>query len=145
MKNRSSGYLEAVIFLLVLLLVYTAVSKLLNFDHFKVQMRIQTLPFWLSGILVYTLPPIELAAAVLLLMRRTKLYGLFLSLALMTVFTGYVALVLLNFFGRIPCSCGGVLQHLGWGPHFFLNIFYLLLTASGIYVIYRERRTSRQA
>jgi putative oxidoreductase len=60
----------------------------------------------------------------------------------MTVFTGYVILVLINFFGRVPCSCGGVIQVLGWKTHMVFNLFFLLLTGLGILIITKKRRVT---
>jgi hypothetical protein len=58
----------------------------------------------------------------------------------MAAFTGYVGLILVNYFGRVPCSCGGVLKIMGWKTHFVFNLFFLLLTVTGIYITNRERR-----
>jgi putative oxidoreductase len=135
MKITGKNILDIVQFLLILLWVYAASSKLLNYPHFKIQMHIQTLPARLSDALVYTVPSLELLAAIFLLFSKTKLAGLYLSLILMILFTGYVGLVILNFFGRTPCSCGGVLKQLGWNLHFFFNLFYLLLTITGICIL----------
>jgi putative oxidoreductase len=140
MKKPSRIFLEIIIFSLILLWIYTATSKLLSFSHFKVQMAAQTLPGWFSSILVYALPALEIAAASLLLISRTRLAGLYLSFGLMALFTGYVGLVIINFYGRVPCSCGGILRLFGWKEHFVFNLIFLLLTVSGIYIANRERR-----
>ncbi|MDB5114932.1 MAG: hypothetical protein JWQ79_424 [Mucilaginibacter sp.] len=144
MKKYQHLLLQFILFLLILLWIYTASSKLLNFAHFKLQMRIQILPHWLSRPLVYVLPPSEIIAGLLLLFSRTRLAGLYLSFFLMCLFTGYVGMVISNYFGRTPCSCGGVLQFLGWRLHFAFNLLYLLFTATGIYIVNRERRMARQ-
>ncbi len=126
--------------LLVLLFVYTAVSKLLVFDVFKKQMVNQAIPSWLSAALIWTLPEIELLTSVLLLTQRFRMAGLWLSLVLMSLFTAYIAYILTGLAGRQPCSCGGVLQVLGWKAHLVFNIFFLLLSVTGIYIANRERR-----
>lgn len=139
--NRSIAMISA---LLVLLFIYTAVSKLLDFEEFSMQMYNQTLPRELATVLIWTLPATEILAALLLLFDRTRAFGLFLSVFLMILFTGYVALVLGNYFGRIPCSCGGVIRSLGWKAHLFFNLFFLLLSVTGIVLANRERRIARQ-
>ena len=140
MKKPGTIFIKIITFLLILLWVYTAASKLLNFSHFKVQMAAQMIPSQLSFFLVYTLPVVEIIAASLLFSPRTRLAGLYVSLMLMVLFTGYVGLVILNFYGRIPCSCGGVIGLFSWRVHFFFNLFFLLLTISGTYMVDRERR-----
>ena len=139
---KSSHILNVISALLVLLFVYTAVSKLLDFEEFKMQMYNQTLPHDVATALIWTLPGIEILTALLLLFERTKSFGFYLSGLLMLLFTGYVALVVLNYFGRVPCSCGGVIKALGWKMHLVFNFFFLLLTIPAIIIIYRERRTT---
>ncbi|MGZ6416640.1 MAG: MauE/DoxX family redox-associated membrane protein, partial [Bacteroidia bacterium] len=63
------------IFILVLLWIYAAFSKLLDFNLFKGQMHRQMLPIFLKTSLVYILPPVEIGAALLLLFDRTQLAG----------------------------------------------------------------------
>lgn len=132
-------FVELTKFLLILLFIYTAVSKLIDFDQFRNQMFNQTLPHWLISVLIWTLPEIEIGTAILLVFEQTKIVGFYLSAILMVLFTGYVSLALLHYFDRVPCSCGGVITALGWKMHFLFNLFFLLLSFLGIYSAYRER------
>jgi putative oxidoreductase len=143
MKNTKSVIPEIIVFLLVLLWIYTASSKLMDFHHFKVQIHNQTIPPAVADILTYALPPAEILAALLLVFHPTRPAGFIVSTFLMIVFTAYIGLVLLNFFGRVPCSCGGVLRIMNWKQHFLFNLFFLLLTIYGSYHVFRERRRSR--
>jgi hypothetical protein len=131
---------NVIIFALVLLWIYAASSKVLDFNMFRGQMHRQILPDFLKSSLVYILPPLEVAAAMMLLFERTQEAGFMLSLGLMTAFTIYVGLAVFRIFDHVPCSCGGVLSKMGWDEHFFFNIFFLLLTAVGLSINYRERR-----
>ncbi|OOQ61930.1 MauE/DoxX family redox-associated membrane protein [Mucilaginibacter pedocola] len=133
--------MTAISALLIVLYTYTAFSKLLAFDIFKQQMYNQTLPKWAAGIIIWTLPGVELVTAFLIFKNRSRLYGYIASSILMTLFTGYVALVLAGYFGWMPCSCGGVIQSMDWKTHLLFNIFFLLLSLTGIYIINRERRS----
>lgn len=116
------------IFLLILLWVYAAASKLLAYDEFENQMSQQPLPQIIQLLLTYTLPSTELFVAALLLFGPTTKTGIYLSAILLSSFTIYIALGLLKIFKQIPCACGGILQGMGWGPHLVLNIFFLALT-----------------
>lgn len=138
---KRSTIIDIISFLLILLFVYTAASKLLDFKHFKIQMYIQTIPHKVSTALIWTLPSIEIIVALLLLFDKTRLFGLYLSSILLILFTGYITLVLLGYFGRMPCSCGGVITSLGWKNHLLFNLFFLLLSILGIYIINIERRS----
>ena len=138
MKSKTA--IDIISFLLMLLFIYTAMSKLFDFNQFKGQMYNQTLPHSIATFLIWTLPEIEIITSLLLLFEATKVYGYYLSLALMLIFTGYIILVLINYFGRVPCSCGGVIKSLGWKMHLLFNVFFLLLSLVGIFITNRERR-----
>jgi hypothetical protein len=123
----------SLLFLLILLWVYAAGSKLMEFNLFKAQMRRQVLPEFLKESLVYILPSIELITAVFLLFERTARLGLYLSGVLLFLFTAYVGLAFFRFLDSVPCSCGGILASMGWGVHLIFNVIFLLLTVLGIY------------
>jgi hypothetical protein len=109
------------------------------------QMHRQILPDFAKATLIYALPPVELLAAVLLLFDRTQLAGFELSLGLMAAFTIYVGLAVFRVFNEVPCSCGGVINKMGWDGHFLFNIFFTLLAAFGFNITYRERRETAKS
>ena len=55
-------------------------------------------------------------------------------------FTIYIAAMLLSG-SDIPCSCGGVLEEMSWGTHIIFNCFFVALSAWGIYLQRKKRRT----
>ncbi|XHR95543.1 MauE/DoxX family redox-associated membrane protein [Mucilaginibacter sp. UC70_90] len=140
MKRTHIPDLAAV--LLIFLFVYTASSKLLDFDQFRVQMLRQAVPHWMAQVLIYGLPGTEFLISALLIVPKTRLWGFYVAFTLMALFTGYAGLVLAGYFDHVPCSCGGVLKNMGWTTHFVFNLFFLLLTVMSIYITYRERRRS---
>lgn len=119
-------------FFLIVLFTYAAMSKWLNMDAHLYAMRNQPFSRLVNNFLAYALPLSEMITACLLLLTATRLIGLYLSVILLTLFTGYVAMVLLNFFGRIPCSCGGVIALLGWKEHLLFTILCLLISITAI-------------
>lgn len=86
----------------------------------------------IANILVWAVPFIELLAGGLLIFLKTRLAGLYASLLLLMSFTVYIGLVMINVFGRIPCSCGGILNHLNWEQHLTFNLAFMLLTSTAI-------------
>lgn len=122
---------EIIAGVLVLLFVYTAVSKLVSWETFAYQMSKQPLPNWLNTQLVWALPVVELITAILLLVRLTRKGAMVLSFLLMLCFTVYVGLAVFDVFGEVPCSCGGVLQRLGWEEHLMFNVVFLVLAGVG--------------
>jgi len=80
-----------------------------------------------------------------LAIKRTRVAGLVFSFWMLLVFTVYIAVAMSKWFGKVPCSCGGILSKMSWGTHLSFNILFLLLTVLGIYISYRERRMGYQA
>lgn len=126
--------------LLIILFVYAAISKLLTFSEFRQQLYNQTFPHWLANILLYLLPATEIATAALLSFKRSLVTGLLGSCILLAAFTGYISLVMLHYWDRVPCSCGGILNHMSWTTHLIFNWFFLILNLIAIYFFYAERK-----
>ena len=132
--------IEIICSLLIFLFVYTAASKLLGYNNFKYVLGKSPLISGYAAIIALALPITEGLVALLLLLPRTRLWGLYASLALMTVFTGYLA-YMISFTPRLPCSCGGVLKQMTWRQHLVFNVFFLLLALSGVML---QRKQSRK-
>ena len=126
--------------LLIILWVYASVSKLIDFERTQSEMLNQVFPIYIAYILAGAVPAGELITAVLLLFEKTRFMGLIASAILLISFTVYIVLVLNKVFGWIPCSCGGILNQLGWGQHLAFNIGFIFLTLPGIYYEFKERR-----
>ncbi len=119
-------YVLIVRYFVVLLFVYAAISKLITFEEFKVQLTQSPLLSMYAGVIAYLVVISELVIAFLLTLRSTRLLGLYLSYSLMVAFTIYIYLIL-NYSDFIPCSCGGVLEKLGWNEHLWFNIIISVL------------------
>ena len=126
--------------LLILLLVYAAAAKLENFAAFRVELNRQTVPHEVATLLAYLIPAAELAAVILLLFDKTSRAGLFLSLSLLCIFSFYIALVLLHFWSRVPCPCGGILSRMPWSAHLLFNLFFIAINLVAIHIHTKERR-----
>jgi putative oxidoreductase len=125
---------------LILLFSYAAISKLSNPDIFRSQLYRQPFSHALADVLLYALPLSEFIAISLLLFERTRFAGLLLSAGLLLVFSGYISLGLLRFWTKIPCSCGGILNHMSWGAHLIFNCAFLMAALTGIFYHYSDRR-----
>ena len=126
--------LEFICFLYILLFVYAALSKLLVFDEFKIQIGQSAMLTPFAGVVAWVIPYLEILIALLLIIPRFKLLGLFASFNLMLMFTVYI-FIILNFSNDIPCSCGGVLEKLGWTEHLIFNIAFVILAFMGILIM----------
>jgi len=116
---------------ILLLFLYTAVSKLLDDQHFKSVLIMSPLLHPFAGIVAWALPIAEIAIVLLLLLPKTKLNGLYTAFVAIVIFTIYITYMII-FTPRLPCSCGGVLKSLTWAQHIFFNLLLLLLIATAI-------------
>lgn len=123
--------LEIISFLFIVLFVYAAVTKLIDYKKFTVQVGQSPLLTDFAPFVAWFIPSVEIAIALLLSFTQTRTVGLYGSLSLMAMFTAYI-IAILNFSDSIPCSCGGVLEKLGWTEHLVFNIVFILLALAGI-------------
>ncbi len=131
---RRKMFTEIIIALLVLLFSYAAISKILDYENFATQLGRSPLlgntPYLYAVAILFS----EFLIVVLLLFKRTKILGLYLSLGLLAIFTAYI-LYILNFRPtELPCVCGGIISKLSWGQHVWFNSFFLLINGIAIYL-----------
>jgi hypothetical protein len=119
--------------LLIVLFTYAAVSKMIDYHLFTKQLSASPLLSPFAGVLTWFIPAAELYTVILLLNSSWRKAGLLMSVVLMTLFTLYI-IVMLLFFERIPCSCGGVLQRMNWHEHLIFNIVFTLISITGYYL-----------
>ncbi|MCW3464017.1 MauE/DoxX family redox-associated membrane protein [Chitinophaga nivalis] len=123
--------IEAIIALLLILWIYTGLSKIIHYDKFSFETARSPFLHQLAPFIAVTLPAGELIIAALLIYKRTRVVGLYVSLFLMTLFTGYVY-IMLHYAYDLPCSCGGIIELLTWEQHLVVNFLITLLTAFAI-------------
>src|SRR5690554_2572832 len=123
--------IEVISLLYVLLFVYAAVSKLLDFENFRVQLGQSPLLSAFAGWVSWGVLLIELFTAGLLMFDKTRRIGLYIAFVLMAMFTAYIYIIL-NFSSFVPCSCGGVLEKMGWTEHLVFNIGFIILALIGL-------------
>ena len=119
-------FLEMVCFLYIVLFTYAAISKLIDFENFQTQLGQSPLLSAYAASISFLVIFAELGLVVALSLRVSRIKALYLSVGLMTVFTTYIILIL-NFSSFIPCSCGGILEKLGWNEHLIFNLFFIFI------------------
>lgn len=118
----------AVSIFFVILFCYAAISKILDFENFQVQISASPLLNGFSQFLPYTIIIVEVIIAVLLCYRKTRTIGLIGSLFLMLIFMVYIILMLRTS-KNLPCSCGGILEKMSWHQHLYFNMGCVILSA----------------
>lgn len=142
-RNSLDTGIELCAVVLIMLFVYTPVSKWFEFEYFKGAIQAQPLPEFAKPLIVVLLPPVELLVAVLLVVPRAKLVGFVSSFILMAMFTVYTGLIAANYFHKQPCSCGGVFQYLTWKEHLELNVLLLFVSMLGGWLCLKKRTAAR--
>jgi uncharacterized membrane protein YphA (DoxX/SURF4 family) len=135
---KKINWLDVVVFLFIVLFVYAATSKVLEFDLFKAQIGKSPLIMYYVDLIAWMIPILEIVISVFLIVPRLQLIGLFASFSLMFMFSAYIAFIL-TFSPYVPCSCGGILNAMGWTEHLIFNIAFTLLAVVGIILYNRQK------
>ena len=126
-KARNTN-IRIVSYLHILLFMYAATNKILDYENFQAQLGQSPLLSPFTWIVAPMVPATEIVISALLSFRKTRRVGLFLSYALMVMFTAYI-FIILNYSSFVPCSCGGILEKMTWTEHLYFNLFFVLLSA----------------
>ena len=124
--------------LYILLFTYAAVSKLLDFENFQVQLRQSPLLSSIAGWVSWLVPVSEIAFSICLFFYSTRRLTLYASFVLMVMFSAYIYIIL-NYSDFVPCSCGGILESMDWTQHLIFNLVFVLL--AGIALILPQHRS----
>lgn len=137
---KRTTIVEVISALFILLFVYTAINKFLVLNDLKHVLKSFPLIGSFPQVIAWGLPISESIIALLLFIPRTKLSGLYGSLAMMTAFTFYLGYMLV-FTPKLPCTCGGMLQKLSWPQHLIFNIFFVFLAIVAIRLYKKQQVT----
>ena len=132
--------LETICLLFILLFVYTAVSKFLDYENFRAVIGQSPLVTRFAPVLAIVVPVAEIAIALLLVIPVYRRVGLYASFAMMMLFTVYI-IVLVTLSEKIPCSCGGVISRMTWTQHLYFNIVFVLLALWGMWLYTKSVHT----
>lgn len=125
--------IKVVSVLFILLFTYAAISKLLDFENFQIQLGQS--PVVSVGALYFSflIPIIELGIVALFLVPQYRQIALYGSLILMSWFSAYIYVVL-RYSSYIPCSCGGILEKMSWETHLIFNLVFVGFTVVAIFL-----------
>lgn len=138
-QSLKNTLVDIICMLYILLFVYAAVNKLLDFNNFQVQLAQSPLLSSFASWISWVVPIVELSVALLFLSPKTRLIGLYASFSLMVMFSVYIVIIL-NFSPFIPCSCGGILDKLTWGQHLIFNIIFVIIAIPAILILSEKKQ-----
>ena len=122
---------EIISLFFIILFMYAAFSKLLDYDVFVTQLEQSPFLSSTAGLIAWGIPVLEIIIALLFFFPGFRLLGFYASFVLMSIFTIYIIAVL-NFADSIPCSCGGVINSLSWNEHLIFNVACVIVALLGV-------------
>jgi hypothetical protein len=131
--------LDALKAIFIFLFVYTAVSKLLDFQSFSIVLRHSPLIGKTAPVIAILLPVTELVVSLLLLLPRTLKLGLYSFLSLLILFTLYLV-YMLSFSPSLPCTCGGVFKYMSWHHHLTFNLVFISLAVLATRLYHKKNK-----
>ena len=120
MKSFLQRFVDFISYFFAVLFIYAAVSKGKDFENFQIQLAQSPLLSAYAGTVSYGVIVLEVCVAILLVIPKVRKAGLYASFGLMTAFTAYIYLIL-HHSDSVPCSCGGILEKMGWQEHLIFN------------------------
>jgi uncharacterized membrane protein YphA (DoxX/SURF4 family) len=122
---------EIISALFILLFVYAALTKVTEYQKFRIELGKSPLLNSYAEVIAAAVPGIELLISLLIAIKRFQYYALYFAFSLMAVFSAYIVAIL-KFSPYIPCSCGGILQNMTWTQHLIFNIGFIVLGVVGV-------------
>jgi hypothetical protein len=141
---KKTTIIEIIIFLYIVLFLYTGISKLIEYSVFKEQLSESPILKTVAPLAAFMLPWMEFLIALMLVIPRWRLKGLYSALIMMISFTIYVV-TLLSFSIQLPCSCGGIIAALSWPQHIIFNSSFILMAVIGIALQRQIRKDIQKA
>lgn len=136
------------VILVLILFMYTGVSKLIEYNKFVFQMQRVPLPLIqnLAPTLGGVVPIIEIALVIMLYFEKSRFLGLIGSLTLLVSFETYIIWMKsleVQLGIRLPCTCGGIISSMGWTEHLLFNAIFIILLALSTYFDWTNRTQNR--
>ena len=118
--------------LLIILFLYASISKLVEYSEFKRQLHYSPYISGFAPFLALSLPAVEILVSLMLILNKTRLWGLYASFILMTAFSAYIGYMLaFASIEEVPCPCGGILGEMSWSTHLIFNLFFCCAFSMG--------------
>jgi len=137
-KSIKHLLVELISAVFVLLFVYAALSKILDFEKFRVELGKSPILNAFTYYVSVGIPLLEILIAMLLTLKKFQHIALYASFTMMVMFSAYIVAIL-NFSSYIPCTCGGILEKMNWTQHLIFNMVFIILGIIGV-LIYPDER-----
>lgn len=131
MNTIKIRFVEIISYFFILLFCYVSISKIIDFEIFQMQLAQSPVFGDHHELTSFVTISVELLTIPLLIFQKSRLFGLYACLFLMSAFTAYIYLII-NYSDSIPCSCGGILEKMDWNQHLFFNLLCIIILVIAI-------------
>ena len=138
--GKQQVLVEVITLLIVVVLLYAAINKLIHYRAFRFVLGITPTLKGMVSILTFAIPILELLIAILMLIQKTKIAGLYLSIGLFIIYL--VGMFQLKLY--VPNIRGGILDRLSFTQYLILNTLLLTLAIFGIVIHYWSKRLANE-
>jgi len=140
---KTTRFITGIAGFLAFVFLYTACSKLLTFNVTLFDMKRNPLLEHYAYFLSIAVPVTEIIVAILLIIPKSRKYGLWASLALVLSFTLYVCILLFSKMD-LPCTCGGIIRELSWRQHLLVNVGLIGLNVLALFLEHRHHTQHKE-
>ncbi|WP_286841133.1 MauE/DoxX family redox-associated membrane protein [Sphingobacterium sp. UBA7631] len=119
---------------MILFWVYVGIEKFWQLGAFHIALQQQPVISALAPLLFWLLPLLEISIGALLGLpaRRLQHWGWIASTIMITLFSIYIALGVLDVYDKKPCICTSFLSNISWTAHLIFNLVILGLSLAGL-------------
>lgn len=132
--NKNINIIYGLLRIVMLLFwIYVGIDKVWQLHAFKIALQQQPIISPLAPILYWLLPIVEISLGLLLAFPSQKVqsWGWKASILLISVFTVYIALGVLDVYEQKPCMCSSFLSNVSWNTHLVINSVILAFSILG--------------
>ena len=132
--NKNINIIYGLLRIMMLLFwIYVGIDKVWQLNAFKIALTQQPIISYFAPVLFWLLPVLEVSLGLLLAFPSEKVqsWGWEASILLISVFTVYIALGVLDVYEQKPCMCSSFLSNVSWTTHLVINSVILALSILG--------------
>ncbi len=138
MKNVIKILTIVISLFFAVLFSYAAMSKATGFKNFRDQLEQSPGLEGYGEPIAYSIIALHTVSAILLCYRPLRLWGLWITFGITTVFAGYVGGILL-YSNNLPCTCIGLFEKMTWKDNLVLNIGLMITALTGMMTVKAAR------
>lgn len=132
---RKLQFSDLIALMFIILFTYAGWTKLLDYRSFRGQLASFNYISGGAGFLAIAMPLAHLGLALLLMSPKMRISALRISIALLLLYSVYIAVILLFSGNDIPCACGGLFRFTSWGGQLAINS--LLIVCAFMAIIFQ--------